>query len=254
MLASWTVSDDSIEAWRQLVAANRGKDLPTRRRKLNVQRKGIDLSKEVIWRRLIGCQVTTQQPSGPTSRVKRFLESSSPLLQLREARKATSLQRFVQEELSRAGLRRGNVIGTHLHSTLQRLEGGEWAILIGHLETIRNYPTVHKERTVVRYLCSKDDGREEKRYPGLGQKQSRNFIQWLGLSRYEIPLDSRVLKTLKGLGANFVPNGSALVDEAVYLFVQDLLHMIAARLDIYPCELDACVFASADQDEEGLDN
>lgn len=57
---------------------------------------------------------------------------------------------------------------------------------------------------------------------------------------------------MEELGASFVPRGSALSDEAVYLFVQQGLQMIADRLDVYPCELDACIFASFDvrSDEE----
>lgn len=116
--------------------------------------------------------------------------------------------------------------------------------LRAHLETIEKNTTVGKERAVVDYLRAGN-------YPGLGQKQSRNFIQWLGLSRYEVPLDSRVLKKLKEFGSNFVPSGSALTDEVVYLFVQDSIQRLAKELDIYPCELDACIFASFDADEEG---
>ena len=86
----------------------------------------------------------------------------------------------------------------------------------------------------------------ENKYPGLGQKQSRNFIQWLGLSKYEIPIDSRTLKKLKEFGCNFVPSGSSLTDKTIYLFVQDCLIQISEKLDIYPCELDACIFSSFD--------
>lgn len=89
-------------------------------------------------------------------------------------------------------------------------------------------------------------------FPGLGQKQARNFLQWIGLSRYEVPLDSRVLKRLQEFGANFVPSSSAMTDEAVYLFVQDLVQRIAKELGIYPCELDVCIFASSSDDEPAV--
>ncbi len=123
------------------------------------------------------------------------------------------------------------------------LEGGVWKELLARLSTLERNTTSKKEREVADYL-------QAGIFPGLGQKQSRNFIQWLGLSRYEIPLDSRVLKRMREFGCNFVPSGSALTDETVYLFVQDCLHKVAHALDIYPCELDACIFASFDNEAE----
>jgi thermostable 8-oxoguanine DNA glycosylase len=156
---------------------------------------------------------------------------------------------FLQRELTKAGLRRAPTIASNLAAIWTLLEEGEWNALLAHLETLRTYPTILKERAVIKYLLAD-------KYPGLGQKQSRNFIQWIGVSRYEVPLDSRVLKKMREFGASFVPSGTALTDEVVYLFVQDCLQHVSRALDIYPCMLDACIFASFDvkDDAEGADD
>lgn len=99
-------------------------------------------------------------------------------------------------------------MASNLTNIFNFLEMGEWDVLIDHLQTIERNTTKGKELKVVQYLRSE-------KYPGIGPKQSRNFIQWVGLSRYEVPLDSRVLKKLKELGCSFVPSSSALSDEAV---------------------------------------
>lgn len=239
MRAIWTLSSVELAKWRGLVEANVNKDLPKQRRERNVRRLGRDLSKAEIWRVLMGCQVTTQQRSGPGSLAERFLSSDSPALQLCACRSAPSVQKLIQRECSNAGLRRASLISSNMATILSYLETGGWAVLIEQLAMIESHTTMLKERSVVNFLRGGN-------FPGLGPKQSRNFIQWLGLSRYEIPLDSRILRMLQSMGANFVPGPSALSDVSVYLFVQEGLQQVAAALGIYPCELDACIFASFD--------
>ncbi|SHN30319.1 hypothetical protein SAMN05192549_10757 [Duganella sacchari] len=244
MQALWNLDKTSLKEWANFVKQNEDKELPKRRRHRNVRRKDIDLSKGEIWRVLIGCQVTTQQRSGPGSAAHTFMQSKSPTLSLTECRKSRSVSQLVQAECRGAGLRRGTIIGENLSRIFDYLESGGWKQLQEQLDTLVSNTSLAKERKVVEYIL------ESKKFPGLGQKQARNFIQWLGLSRYEIPLDSRVMKKMKEMGATFVPRSSSLIDETVYVFVQDVLQKIAQSLEIYPCELDACIFASFDEDSD----
>ena len=244
------ISAEDLRRWRQLVAASKQNEFVIARRRRNVERKGISLSKGAIWRALVGCQVTTQQRSGPTSAVARFLGSRSPALRYPICRDSRDVRTLVEEECSRFGLRRGPTVAANLAATLRHLEEGGWKPLRQHLGTLVRYTSPRKERLVVDYL-------ESAPFPGLGPKQTRNFIQWLGLSRYEIPLDSRTLKKLRVLGATFVPHGNSLSDKAVYDFVQTGLQQVSKALGIYPCVLDACIFSSYDaeasRDDDGND-
>jgi len=81
---------------------------------------------------------------------------------------------------------------------------------------------------------------------GFGPKQSRNLLQWLGLSRYEIPLDSRITKWLNEFGFPVKLSATALQDINYYNFVSDGFQKLAKTADIYPCVLDAIIFASYD--------
>ena len=210
------------------------------RYQLNVKRKGIDLSKVNLWHVFVGCQVTTQQRSGPDKPVSRFLQSNSDALNYAACKQSTSLYKLLEKEFTKAGLRFAPKMASNLTQILDALESGEWKTLRQHLKTLESNTTKGKEQKVVSYLQSK-------KYPGLGPKQARNFIQWAGLSRYEVPLDSRVLKKLKEFGCTFVPRANALSDETVYRFVQAGLQQISASLGIYPCILDACIFSSFDE-------
>jgi thermostable 8-oxoguanine DNA glycosylase len=246
MKATWEIDKKTLKNWQDFFEINKNRALSKRRRARNVRRIGIDLSKNEIWRVLIGCQVTTQQRSGPNSVVANFLNSESAALKLAECRRVKSVARLVEDECGGAGIRFGKKIAKNLQNIFDYLESGGWSKLELQLDTLSSHTSILKERQVIAYLL------EGKKFPGLGQKQARNFIQWLGLSRYEVPLDSRVLKKMKELGTTLVPGSNALTDEAVYLFVQEGIQKIANSLNIYPCELDACIFASFDisKDEE----
>ena len=242
MQANWTIDSSSLKEWRKFVAENSGNEFSIKRRTKNIRHIGIDLSKNKIWKKLVSCQVTTQQRSGPNSLVSKFLNSDSPALEITMCRKASSVQNLVEKECTKAGLRMASKISKNLAAIWQSLENGEWDSLIQQLKTIEKNTSLKKERLVIDYLRSG-------KYPGLGPKQSRNFIQSLGLSKYEIPLDSRTLKKMRDMGVNFVPSGGSLSDPIVYIFIQDALQQLASKLDIYPCELDACIFSSFDVDE-----
>jgi hypothetical protein len=77
-------------------------------------------------------------------------------------------------------------------------------------------------------------------------------LQAVGLTRYEIPIDSRIAKWLRK--SNFpVPISAILLsDPEYYDFVLDGFQQRSAAADIFPCELDAIIFAQADNGTWGL--
>jgi hypothetical protein len=68
----------------------------------------------------------------------------------------------------------------------------------------------------------------------LGLKQSRNVLQVLGLTRYEIPLESRLTHWLNGFGFPLYLSASSLGDLAVYELVEDGFQALCERIDVLP--------------------
>jgi len=235
----WEISDFELSKWQLFIAANKTNDFVLDREKRNISREVVDLSKNILWYVFVGCQVTTQQRSGKNSAVGKFLESKSNALNYEKCANSTDLENLIRFELSNARLRRSNIISNNLFSILTELENGGWEELIKMLKTIEQNTSAIKERKVAKYLSD--------RFAGIGPKQARNFIQWLGLSRYEIPIDSRILKKMKSIGCSFLPKAGSLNDEMVYLLLQDGLQLLAEKLEVYPCVLDACIFSSFDE-------
>jgi thermostable 8-oxoguanine DNA glycosylase len=112
---------------------------------------------------------------------------------------------------------------------------------VARLDEVRLDSSPQTERKAADFL--------DKNLRGFGPKQSRNLLQWLGLSRYEIPIDSRLTKWLNGFGFPVKLNAFCLADPIYYNFVSDGFQRLCEVCDIVPCVLDAAIFASFDGDQ-----
>jgi hypothetical protein len=122
---------------------------------------------------------------------------------------------------------------------LDYLDGEGWEILMPQLRDLERKGTALLEREVARDLAS--------RLQGIGPKQSRNLLQMLGLSRYEVPLDSRVTKWLNSFGFPVRLTAVGLSDEAYYEFISDGFQELCRSAEVLPCLLDAAIFVSFDK-------
>jgi hypothetical protein len=85
-------------------------------------------------------------------------------------------------------------------------------------------------------------------FRGFGPKQSRNVLQELGLTRYEIPIDSRVTKWLNDeIELPFQVSSTALSDSHIYELVLDGICKLCEECDSLPCVLDASIFSGQDE-------
>lgn len=82
---------------------------------------------------------------------------------------------------------------------------------------------------------------------GFGPKQSRNFWQWIGLTRFEIPIDSRVAAWV-GTNLSFQIEVKKLGNEQYYKSVMDRLRGLCDESAVLPCVLDAAIFAAPDRE------
>ncbi|NKB32636.1 MAG: hypothetical protein GKR91_06015 [Pseudomonadales bacterium] len=237
MEPKWSITDFDIEKWRKFVKTVKNTKKVKERIEKNVKRKRIILSKKKIWYVIVGCQITTQQRSDEGSKVDLFLKSKSFVHNFDRYKKTKSKITAVKNELVTYGIGKNKQISEYLKEIYDLLEGGDWVILIESLKSLKKNTTIRKERETAKYVT---------RYKGLGNKQSRNFLQWLGVSKFEIPIDSRVTNKMKKMVCEFVPSPSALQDISTYLFLENSLQIISKKLYIHPCVLDACMFIEND--------
>lgn len=236
----WNISRSDIERLRSFVAAAKSDALVRSRIARNLSTKKAQIAKPAFWHALVGSLVTTQQKSGPESAVARFLRERPFPLSYAACCSRKKVEPFVTGTLSAfGGIRRSNRIGSELATNLLRLEKGLWRELLLRVNSLIPEASRESEAGVAEYL--------DEQLVGLGPKQSRNLLQGLGATRYEIPIDSRVTKWLNNFGFPIHLSSVALADRNYYGFVSDGIQQLCAAAGVFPCVFDAAVFASFDR-------
>jgi hypothetical protein len=191
MRIDWSVEDRDIDAIQQLLRDNGANPFVAGRIRDNVSGALPVFDRGELWRVMLGCLLTTQQRSGPGSRVSQFLQRRPFQPALADC-SPTEAESMVSAALSAfGGLRRGPTVAGQAAANLARLEAGDWLRVEEKFQELLLCRSREpqpgdfaEERQAALFVQADSDG--------FGPKQSRNFWQWLGLTRFEIPLDSRV--------------------------------------------------------------
>jgi len=249
MKLSIDITSKDIQNFQLFVSANQSRTFVRQRMTSNVDQGAIESSKEKIWLTMTMCQLTSQQRSSPTSPVSRFLSETPFRLSLETCLASNAVETLIQNELSGfGGIRFAPKIAKNISRNLSLLENGEWDNLLKYMRGLSEQHQLlpdpahyQMEREAAQYM--------KQTYSGFGPKQSRNFWQALGLTRYEFVLDSRVLKWLREMEFPFPLSSMALGEDDYYCFISDILRDWCIQADVLPCVLDACIFSSFDADD-----
>jgi hypothetical protein len=250
MRITWEIDDADVRRVRAFYDEHKENWFVKNRIKCNLRPDKDPVSLDYFWEILVGCLLTTQQPSGPGRPVHRFIKMlpypfPSRTCCVRDDLAAYGLGVFKKF----GGIRRTTNISGELASNMDYLKNGGWAETQKRLERVRLAGTPPAEREAVEFLA--------REFKGLSPKQSQNLLQWTGLSRHEIPIDSRITRWLNEFGFPFKLSATALSDPNYYNLASDGFQKLCKAARIKPCVLDAAIFASYDVDswtEENVTN
>lgn len=236
----WNINDNDISAVNDFVAQHQNAFVEYRISK-NINRHNIRIDNNSILKSLIMCLLTSQQRSGPNSPIGIFLRQQPFPLTEEVISAQSNIENFIKTTLKRNGLNRFiNRIPNYFATNYDRLRKSNWAIL-NNILSVSEQSTKERERIIADNLNDT--------IIGFGPKQSRNFLQSLGLTKYEIPIVSRITDWLNDFGFPVTLKSTALQDKGYYHFVSDGIQILCDRAGIYPCILDAVIFSSFDNNE-----
>lgn len=234
----WEISESDIKKVVDFVNENRNPFVDDRINR-NVNRNDIQISRDTIIKNMLMCLLTSQQDSSPESNFDVFFRKKPFLLTYEFLSKATIIEVVLGSVLKINGLTKySNKIPKYFSSNFSYLEETNWALQTKLENSLKNELTKQSERDLADSV--------DKIFKGFGSKQARNFLQSLGLTRYEIPIDSRIMNWLKDFGFPILFSPTALQDKAFYHFVSDGIQLLCEKANIYPCVLDAAIFSSND--------
>ena len=236
----WRVEDADVTKVRSFYDEHKDNEFVVARRKRNVEGEPPTFSRPSFWKLMVGCLLTTQQRSGPTSAVSRFGGTEPFPLNYTRCKRQRPLEDFVRATLvDFGGIRRNIGIAEEVRYNFDWLEDGVWHEVRERVEKLRRGPRTQKlEISTADFI---DDNLK-----GFGPKQARNLLQELGLTKYEIPIDSRITKWLNDFGFPVKLSASALQNREYYGFVSKGVRELSDASGIYPCLLDAAIFSSYD--------
>ena len=247
MNIQWSVEPEDVAKVKSFVECYRNDPFVQQRIKKNLSGPRTEVSKSEFWQAMPSCQLTTQQKSGPDSAVTRFISAQPFPLRYEWCQQQVNLASAAEAILSDfGGLRRTNRIAEELAINLKALEQGGWNTVFKSINHLRKSPSVEVERQVADFI---DDN-----FKGFGPKQSRNLLQLLGLTRFEIPIDSRVTKWLNDNGIVFTVSAESLANRDFYHILSDGIQRLCAECGVLPCVLDAAIFTSFDKGGWNDDN
>jgi thermostable 8-oxoguanine DNA glycosylase len=235
----WEITSSETKKINEFVKSNNNPFVQTRISR-NVKRKGITIDKNSIIRFILMCLLTTQQRSGPNSKVAKFLQNDPLPINIETLSYQNDIESFVKDTLQKSDLIRYiNNIATYFTKNFQILQQSNWELIDTLRKELDGNHSYIAERRIADYLNDT--------FKGLGPKQSRNFLQALGLTMYEIPIDSRITNWLNDFGFPVTLSPKPLQDKGYYHFISDGIRELCNQAGIYPCVLDAAIFSSFDK-------
>ena len=181
----WKIEDADIQKVRLFYEKYENSLFVQQRIDKNINRASQEITKETFWKTLVACLLSTQQRSGPYSAVTKFLCTEPFPLAYSLCLHQKDLQSFAEKKITEfGGIRRSAKIAEAVSENFTWLVEGGWDKVFDKMRSLKDEKTTQTERQAARFI--------DRMLKGFGPKQSRNLLQSLGLTRYEIPVDSRI--------------------------------------------------------------
>lgn len=233
----WSISENDIRKVKEVINSNQNAFLQARKER-NVHQLNLHINKDAIIRALLMSLLTSQQRSGPDSLLGKFLGQSPFPFTYEKIQQTDNIESFVKDTLTNFGLTRFvNRISEFFSWNIKTFQENNW-IIISEFKKLKKVDSKTEERRIADKLADE--------LKGIGPKQARNFLQALGLTKYEIPIDSRITNWLNEFGFPVTLGASPLGDVGYYHFVLDGIQELCEKAEVYPCMLDAAIFSSFD--------
>jgi len=246
MKINWEISESDIKKVIKFVDEHRNPNVDSRINR-NIERNNIQIDKDIIIKTMLMCLMPSSQGSDTESSIGQFFRKKPFLLTYKFLYVATNIEYAIREVLKANGLTRYiNKVPKYFAYNFYHLVETNWDLEVKLIKCMKEESTIEAERELADCI--------DQLFKGFGSKQARNFLQSLGLTKYEIPIDSQMINWLKEFDFPILVSATALQDKAFYHFVSDGIQLLCRKANIYPCVLDAAISYSTESGNRTIDD
>lgn len=233
----WKLSDKDIYKIRDFVKKNKNPDVEKIiNRNINHVDRVID--RDSILKVMLICLMSSETDSYPESKIAQMFNKKPFLLSNQYLLKVPDIENAFQEVFQTFGVTKYlKKVPKYFSANFDLLAETNWDLETELNRSLKLELTKYDERKLADRL--------DKSYKGFGSKEARSFLLALGVTKYEIPIDYKLIKWLKNFDFPIKFSKIALQDILFYHFVSDGIQKLCEISEIYPCVLYSTIISSS---------
>lgn len=200
----------------------------------NINYQGLLINRDTILHALLYSMLLANQKHSLDSPFTSFFQKKpSPFLYITIIN-VSDVKKYVFETFKKHGIILDiNKSPEFFAHNFQLLESTNWALLDILNKKLCQKEGKQAEREIADYV--------DTLFKGFGAIEARIFLQYLGLTKYEIPIDTVVSDWLNNFGFPVQLSTTALQDRNYYHFVSDGIQLLCKKANVYPSVLEAAI-------------
>jgi thermostable 8-oxoguanine DNA glycosylase len=234
----WKISDSDINKIRDFIKKYKS---PNVEKIINRNIKHIDtvIDKDSLLRAMLICLMSSDTDFYPESKIEQMFNKKPYLLSYEFLLKVSNIEYAFKNIFQPSGITKYlNKVPKYFSTNFNFLVETNWELELEINRSIKHELTKDDERKLA--------DRVDKSFKGFGSKEARSFLLALGVTKYEIPIDYKLINWLKNFDFPINFSKIALQDILFYHFVSDGIQKLCEISDIYPCVLYTSIISSSD--------
>ncbi len=229
MKLEWKLSDADINKIRAFIKNNKNPDVEKVINR-NINHINTVIDKDSMLRVMLICLLSSETDSYPESRVNQMFKKKPYLLTSQYLFKVSNIEYALQEVFQMYGITKYiNKVPKYFSANFEHLVETNWDLETEIKLSLEKELTKKDERNLA--------DRVDRSFKGFGSKEARSFLLALGVTRYEIPIDNKLIRWLENFDFPIRFTKAALQDILFYHFISDGIQKLCEVSEIYPCVL-----------------
>jgi thermostable 8-oxoguanine DNA glycosylase len=231
----WKLNDSDINRIRDFIKRYNS---PAVEKIINRNINHIDtaINKDSVLKVMLICLLSSDTDSYPERIIEQMVNEKPYLLNYEYLLKVRNIEYMFQEAFKTYGITKYlKKVPNFFSTNLDFLFETNWNLEKEINSSLERELTKNEERELA--------DRIDRSFKGFGSKEARSFLLALGVTRYEIPIDYKLIKWLKAFDFPIKFSKIALQDILFYHFVSDGIQKLCEISEIYPCVLYSSVMS-----------